>query len=152
MWIAFRCCPCEAVCIHEHQNLLPVNGASVGTAFAPFYSLNTDSSVDIRSDSASRESESRCSSSKTSALNPRPHRTTRTSTTSSLNTPPPSFPQISTSPNGDTPSPNRLRVATTLDRLRHGAYRVILDGESFSAPKPLPQSQKKHLGKEAEKH
>ena len=48
--------------------------------------------------------------------------------------------------------PNRLLGAATLDRLRHGAYRVILDGESFRSPKPLPQSPKKHLGKEAEKH
>ena len=48
--------------------------------------------------------------------------------------------------------PNRLLGAATLDRLRHGAYRVILDGESFRAPKPLPQSSKKHLGKEAQKH
>ena len=48
--------------------------------------------------------------------------------------------------------PNRLLGAATLDRLRHGAYRVILDGESFRAPKPLPQSQKKYLGKEAERH
>ena len=48
--------------------------------------------------------------------------------------------------------PNRLLGAATLDRLRHGAYRVILDGESFRSPKPLPQSPKKYLGKEAEKH
>ena len=47
---------------------------------------------------------------------------------------------------------NRLLGAATLDRLRHGAYRVILDGESFRAPKPLPQSPKKHLGKEAQEH
>jgi DNA replication protein DnaC len=33
--------------------------------------------------------------------------------------------------------PNRLLAASTLDRLRHGAYRVILDGESFRKPKPL---------------
>ena len=42
--------------------------------------------------------------------------------------------------------PNRLLGAATLDRLRQGAYRVILEGESFRAPKPLPQSPKKHLG------
>ena len=47
---------------------------------------------------------------------------------------------------------NPLLGAATIDRLRHGAYRVILDGESFRAPKPLPQSQKKHLGKEAQEH
>ncbi len=27
--------------------------------------------------------------------------------------------------------PNRLLGAATLDRLRHGAYRVVLDGESY---------------------
>lgn len=32
---------------------------------------------------------------------------------------------------------NRMLGATTLDRLRHGAYRVILDGESCRTPKPL---------------
>lgn len=45
--------------------------------------------------------------------------------------------------------PNRLLGAATLDRLRHGAYRVILDGESYRAPKPLPKTPKKRLGKEA---
>lgn len=33
--------------------------------------------------------------------------------------------------------PNRLLGAATLDRLRHGAYRVILDGQSYRSPKPL---------------
>lgn len=33
--------------------------------------------------------------------------------------------------------PNRLLGAATLDRLRHGAYRVVLDGESFRSPRPL---------------
>ncbi len=32
---------------------------------------------------------------------------------------------------------NKLLGAATLDRLRHGAYRVILDGDSFRGPKPL---------------
>ena len=35
--------------------------------------------------------------------------------------------------------PNRLLGAATIDRLRHGAYRLILDGESYRAPKPLPE-------------
>ena len=48
--------------------------------------------------------------------------------------------------------PNRLLGAATLDRLRHGAYRVILDGDSYRSPKPLPQTPKKTLEKEAEKH
>jgi DNA replication protein DnaC len=34
--------------------------------------------------------------------------------------------------------PNRLLGAATLDRLRHGAYRLILEGQSYRAPKPLP--------------
>lgn len=33
---------------------------------------------------------------------------------------------------------NKLLGAATLDRLRHGAYRVVLDGDSFRSPKPLP--------------
>ena len=35
---------------------------------------------------------------------------------------------------------NKLLGAATLDRLRHGAYRVVLDGDSYRSPKPLPQS------------
>ena len=35
--------------------------------------------------------------------------------------------------------PNKLLAAATLDRLRHGAYRVILDGESARKPRPLPE-------------
>lgn len=37
--------------------------------------------------------------------------------------------------------PNRLLGAATLDRLRHGAYLVVLDGESYRSPKPLPESK-----------
>jgi DNA replication protein DnaC len=33
--------------------------------------------------------------------------------------------------------PNQLLGAATLDRLRHGAYRVILDGKSYRSPKPM---------------
>jgi len=29
--------------------------------------------------------------------------------------------------------------AATLGRLRHGAYRIILDGDSFRTPKPMPE-------------
>jgi DNA replication protein DnaC len=47
--------------------------------------------------------------------------------------------------------PNRLLGAATLDRLRHAAYRVVLDGESYRAPRPLPETPKKALGKEAKK-
>ncbi|MCP4309569.1 MAG: ATP-binding protein [bacterium] len=38
--------------------------------------------------------------------------------------------------------PNRLLGAATLDRLRDGAYRVILDGESHRRPKPLKAAAK----------
>lgn len=31
---------------------------------------------------------------------------------------------------------NKMLAAATLDRLRHAAYRVILDGESFRVPRP----------------
>jgi DNA replication protein DnaC len=45
--------------------------------------------------------------------------------------------------------PNRLLGAATLDRLRHGAYRVILDGESYRAPRPLPEGAKTAVAKKA---
>jgi DNA replication protein DnaC len=45
--------------------------------------------------------------------------------------------------------PNRLLGAATLDRLRHGAYRVILDGESYRAPRPLPEGAKATVAKKA---
>jgi len=46
--------------------------------------------------------------------------------------------------------PNRLLGAATLDRLRHNAYRVVLEGESYRRPKPLPgQPTATHLGTEA---
>lgn len=35
---------------------------------------------------------------------------------------------------------NKMLGAATLDRLRHGAYRVVLDGESYRSLKPLPNS------------
>ncbi len=37
---------------------------------------------------------------------------------------------------------NQLLGAATLDRLRHGAYRVMLDGESYRTPRALPKSAK----------
>jgi DNA replication protein DnaC len=36
--------------------------------------------------------------------------------------------------------PNRLLGAATLDRLRHGAYRLTLDGESYRAPRDSSQT------------
>jgi DNA replication protein DnaC len=43
--------------------------------------------------------------------------------------------------------PNRLLGAATLDRLRHGAYRLILEGESYRTPKPLAKGKKTNLAK-----
>ena len=38
--------------------------------------------------------------------------------------------------------PNKLLGAATLDRLRHNAYRLVLDGESYRAPRPMPEGSK----------
>ncbi len=43
--------------------------------------------------------------------------------------------------------PNRLLGAATIDRLRHGAYKVILEGKSFRSTRPAKKSQKKALAK-----
>ncbi len=45
--------------------------------------------------------------------------------------------------------PNQLLGAATLDRLRHGAYRVVLDGKSYRAPRPMDNriDSKTKLGK-----
>lgn len=36
--------------------------------------------------------------------------------------------------------PNRLLGAATLDRLRDGAYRVVLEGDSYRKPRPMPSA------------
>jgi len=41
--------------------------------------------------------------------------------------------------------PNKLLGASTLDRLRHAAYRLVLDGESYRKPRPLRNDQKEPL-------
>ena len=38
-------------------------------------------------------------------------------------------------------SPTAFLGAATLDRLRHGAYRVILEGESYRSPRPLTETR-----------
>jgi DNA replication protein DnaC len=48
---------------------------------------------------------------------------------------------------GDAFAGNRILGEATLDRLRHGAYRIVLDGESFRTPKPMPEIDKKRLAK-----
>ena len=49
---------------------------------------------------------------------------------------------------GDVFPANKMLGAATLDRLRHGAYRVIIDGDSYRTPKPLPETTKPTLRKE----
>ncbi len=41
--------------------------------------------------------------------------------------------------------PNKILGAATLDRLRYGAYRIVLDGKSYREPKPLLSSKKTPL-------
>ncbi|MGA7950857.1 MAG: IS21-like element helper ATPase IstB [Thiobacillaceae bacterium] len=36
--------------------------------------------------------------------------------------------------------PNKLMGAATLDRMRDGAYRIVLDGETRRKPRPLPEA------------
>jgi DNA replication protein DnaC len=50
---------------------------------------------------------------------------------------------------GDAFPANKPLGVATLDRLRHGAYRVILEGESYRNPKPGVEGSKNHLVKEA---
>jgi DNA replication protein DnaC len=47
--------------------------------------------------------------------------------------------------------PNRLLGAATIDRLRHGAYKVILEGKSYRSPRPVPKSEKTKVVKGGEK-
>ena len=43
--------------------------------------------------------------------------------------------------------PNKLLGAATIDRLRHGAYKVVLDGKSFRSPRDNPKTPKKSVSK-----
>lgn len=38
--------------------------------------------------------------------------------------------------------PNRILGAATIDRLRHGAYKIVLEGKSYRSPKSPGQSKK----------
>ncbi|MCB1606186.1 MAG: ATP-binding protein [Xanthomonadales bacterium] len=42
---------------------------------------------------------------------------------------------------------NRILGVATLDRLRHAAYRVVLDGDSFRAPRDPAQAPKPPIPK-----
>ena len=44
---------------------------------------------------------------------------------------------------------NKMIGAATLDRLRHGAYKIILDGESYRAPKPGTEKSTSKVAKGA---
>ena len=55
--------------------------------------------------------------------------------------------------------PNRILGAATIDRLRHGAYKIVLDGKSYRSteagsktPKMLVKDQKKQPRKEVKIH
>ena len=50
---------------------------------------------------------------------------------------------------GDIFPANRMLGVATIDRLRHGAYRLILEGESFRAPRSLPETLKNTIAKGA---
>lgn len=43
---------------------------------------------------------------------------------------------------GDAFPANKMLGAATLDRLVHGAYRLILDGDSYRRPKPVEAAAK----------
>lgn len=48
---------------------------------------------------------------------------------------------------GDAFPANKMLGAATLDRLRHGAYRVVLDGASYRAPRLTPGTPKSAVAK-----
>lgn len=38
--------------------------------------------------------------------------------------------------------PNPILAAATIDRLRHQAHRVVIDGDSYRSPRPLPSTER----------
>lgn len=48
---------------------------------------------------------------------------------------------------GDAFPANKMLGAATVDRLQHGAYRVVLDGVSYRSPRPAPGTAKSALAK-----
>ncbi|MCK9540325.1 IS21-like element helper ATPase IstB [Dokdonella sp.] len=46
---------------------------------------------------------------------------------------------------------NRMLGAATVDRLRHGAYRVVLDGTSYRTPRPAAEGTSTRLAKASKK-
>ncbi len=47
--------------------------------------------------------------------------------------------------------PNKLLGASTLDRLRHAAYRLVLDGKSYRSPRPIRKDSKRTLENSSKK-
>lgn len=47
--------------------------------------------------------------------------------------------------------PNKLLGAATLDRLRHNAYRMVLEGESYRSPRPMHDGAEKEDKKTVKK-
>lgn len=43
--------------------------------------------------------------------------------------------------------PNKLLGAATIDRLRHGAYQIEIDGKTYRDPKPVPETKKSVVAK-----
>ncbi|NRO99610.1 ATP-binding protein, partial [Paraburkholderia sp. NMBU_R16] len=52
---------------------------------------------------------------------------------------------------GDAFPDNRILGAATLDRLRHGAYRIVIEGESYRTPKPMPENGENTVAKSGKK-
>lgn len=46
---------------------------------------------------------------------------------------------------------NRMLGAATVDRLRHGAYRIVLDGQSYRTPRPAVDTPKTAVAKAPKK-
>ncbi len=46
-----------------------------------------------------------------------------------------------------TTAPNRILGEATIDRLRHGAYSVVLEGRSYRAPRPVTGRSKSEAPK-----
>ena len=44
---------------------------------------------------------------------------------------------------------NKLLASATLDRMRHNAYCLVLDGKSYRAPRQLPAVIRQRLATEA---
>ena len=51
---------------------------------------------------------------------------------------------------GEAFASNKMIGAATLDRLRHGAYRVVLDGDSYRSLRPTTEKVKAPASKPAQ--